>query len=52
VHRTFHARTETFFGRLPAWGRTGWTLAARFLTLNFIILSFPAATAVERLAGG
>jgi D-alanyl-lipoteichoic acid acyltransferase DltB (MBOAT superfamily) len=52
LHRAFHARTAAHIEALPPWGRRGWNLAARFLTVNFIILSFPAASAVEQLAGG
>jgi D-alanyl-lipoteichoic acid acyltransferase DltB (MBOAT superfamily) len=49
VWRSFHARSQPLYKRLPAPLRWAWTAAAVVLTLNFVILSFPATHAVEAL---
>jgi alginate O-acetyltransferase complex protein AlgI len=52
VWRAFHVRADAAYQALPPPARFVWTAAATFLTLNFVMLSFPVTTAVERLILG
>ncbi len=52
VRRAFHHRTASAIAAWPEAGRKAWAMASGFVTLNFVVMSFPVIEAVERLFGG
>lgn len=52
IWRAFSIRTAPVYARLPPAGQAAWTTAARVATLHFVMFSFAATNAVERLLPG